>query len=169
MLACVGQNMARHHFSGRFFWIQVNKQKKVHTAFWQENNFKTTSIKQTQKDSKTTEWNCDHDLQCLITLLTDKWVPAEKEKYNTCMQICLSPTGTCPSWGQRGRKHSAELSCSLIQPSKMFREKIVMQFAKMWTVTISRWWDYGLCFFVLLYTVLYFPSYVQISPCKLDK
>jgi len=33
-------------------WIQVNRQKKVHTTFWQQNNFKTTSIKQTQKTPK---------------------------------------------------------------------------------------------------------------------
>ena len=52
MLACVGQDMARQHFSGRFSWIQVNRQKKVHTTFWQQNNFKTTSIKQTQKTPK---------------------------------------------------------------------------------------------------------------------
>lgn len=32
-----------------------------------------------------------------------------------------------------------------------------------------KWWDYGLCFFLLLYTVLYFASSLQTSTCKLCK
>lgn len=53
--------------SGRFFWIQVNKQKKVHTAFWQQNTFKTAPIKQTKSIPKPQTKT--------VTMISSVWLP----------------------------------------------------------------------------------------------
>lgn len=91
MLACIGQGTARRPFSGRVLWIQVNKQKKVHRAFWQQDNFKAQMKKPPEPQNK--PW-CN---SCCSVLLTDKWFLLSNEKYNMYMAWCVCPGVIYPS------------------------------------------------------------------------
>lgn len=94
MLACVAQNAARQPFSGRFFLIQVNKQKKVHTASWQQNNFKTNFIKQTKKTPEPRDETVTRIFSVQLHIQQTNEFLLKKEKYNLCMEWGPSPRGT---------------------------------------------------------------------------
>lgn len=91
--------------------IQVNKQKKVHTASWQQNNFKTNSIKQTKKTSEPHDETVTRIFRVQLLIQQTNEFLLKKENYNIRMEWRLSPIGT-----YLGETNKAELyvSCNMI-------------------------------------------------------